>query len=152
MLNTRRPRLPFDQLVEKGPDCWTWVGPISTSGYGRYKHAYAHRWSYEQHVGPIPEGLHIDHLCRNRLCVNPAHLEAVTQAENNRRSMAPRIILWRENRCHRGHDLNEAYVDRKGFRSCRACVAIRRSGTCDICGKPQTMLKRHKSLRHGVDS
>jgi hypothetical protein len=68
--------------------CWVWLGSRSPEGYGRIGVAYAHRISYERHVGPIPEDLHIDHLCRNKTCVNPEHLEPVTQAENQRRATA----------------------------------------------------------------
>lgn len=72
--------------------CWQWVGSMAVNGYGRYGYpsAYAHRLMYELIVGPIPEGLVIDHLCRNRGCVNPAHLECVTLAENVKRGAASR--------------------------------------------------------------
>lgn len=70
--------------------CVEWTGHVSkTTGYGQFgddkKLYYVHRWSYQHFVGPIPEGAHIDHLCNNRRCVRPDHLEAVTQAENNQR-------------------------------------------------------------------
>lgn len=76
--------------------CWNWLGPLSKAGYalgtvqrsqgGIVRQAVAHRMFYEEAKGPIPEGLVLDHLCRNRRCVNPDHLEPVTQVVNRRRS------------------------------------------------------------------
>lgn len=72
--------------------CIEYTGKVDRNGYGqihtRYRHMGAHRAAYEHYVGPIPDGLHIDHLCRNKLCVRPDHLEPVTAAENNRRKVA----------------------------------------------------------------
>jgi endogenous inhibitor of DNA gyrase (YacG/DUF329 family) len=82
---TAKDQLSKYRIVE---DCWLWEG-CTRGGYGRLKidgkMSEAHRASYEYHVGKIPEGLVLDHLCRNRSCINPAHLEPVTTAENIRR-------------------------------------------------------------------
>jgi hypothetical protein len=71
---------------EEVDGCWIWRGRIDPNGYGTIGRNFAHRVMYERHVGPIPKGLHLDHLCRVRSCVNPKHLEAVSCAENVRRS------------------------------------------------------------------
>jgi hypothetical protein len=80
--------------------CWLWTAQIHPEGYGRTTIArrklYAHRVSYQLFVGPIPDGLEIDHLCRNRACVNPAHLEAVTHRENILRGNGPCAIKHRQ--------------------------------------------------------
>ena len=95
--NPRGTRLTLDEkmtlLIDKdrSDGCWLWRGKCLASGYGYLsvegQTTFAHRVSYEYHVGPIPEGLHIDHLCRVRNCVNPEHLEPVTHKENHRRGM-----------------------------------------------------------------
>lgn len=81
----------FWAKVEKRDDgCWFWTGSKLPAGYGHFAKGLAHRWSYEQFVGPIPEGLTIDHLCVNPSCVNPEHMEPVTASENSRRAVARR--------------------------------------------------------------
>ena len=77
----------FWRFVAKTDTCWLWTG-ATASGYGLFwdeRQVRAHRWAYESEVGPIPEGLQLDHLCRVPLCVRPDHLEPVTGAENMRR-------------------------------------------------------------------
>ena len=86
-----------------------------------------HRLTYELIRGPIPEGLQIDHLCRVRACVNPNHMELVTQSENIRRGMAPSAINARKTHCYKGHPFSEenTYVSPKGERYCRTCGVAR---------------------------
>ncbi|WP_375791707.1 HNH endonuclease signature motif containing protein [Actinoplanes campanulatus] len=93
----------------------------------------AHRYSYESLIGPIPDGLTIDHLCRNRPCINPDHLEPVTQAENNRRvpvevrRLSARVPRPPRTTCKHGHPLSgeNLYVSPGGHRACRTCAKRR---------------------------
>jgi len=82
-----------DERPELGA-CWVWTACLSDTGYGWFGseiESNAHRWSWRHVHGPIPEGLHLDHLCRNRRCVNPMHLEPVSNAENVRRGAAAKL-------------------------------------------------------------
>lgn len=114
-----------------GP-CWLWTGRLD-AGYGRMYLASgagrvgAHRFSYELHISPIPEGLHIDHLCRTPACVNPAHLEPVTPLENTLRGAGPSALNARKTHCLRGHLFDESNTRwRTDFkRSCRTCETER---------------------------
>lgn len=108
----------FWNHVEDVGDCWNWTGGTNKGGYGLYTLG-AHRFSYLTTVGPIPEGLHLDHLCRNVLCVNPEHLEPITQAENNKRQGAAIT------HCPRGHEYDSinTYYDPRGGRQCKPCRA-----------------------------
>ena len=113
--------------------CWNWLGELSGSGYGRItidsKKISAHRYFYETIIGEIPKGLELDHLCSNKKCVNPLHLEPVTRSENMKRAGAIRV----KNRpnCPKGHEYNgkNLYInkDRKNnkmWRACRKCRAL----------------------------
>lgn len=119
------------EITEDG--CWLWKGTISTNGYGRFAvngtTRPAHRIIYEILVGPIPEGLTIDHLCRVRHCVRPDHLEPVTQYVNQSRGTSPVSINTNKTHCKRGHPFSEANTRwvRGKYRVCRACDAIRAS-------------------------
>lgn len=103
--------------------CWEWLGSKAPNGYTRFwwngRKGLAHRFAYETFIGPIPEGLEIDHKCRNRGCVNPDHLDLVTRSENTRRGLAG----IKRAHCKRGHPFNETntYIDPRGRRSCRLC-------------------------------
>lgn len=113
------------KVDRRGPDeCWLWQASLA-AGYGQFfrdlsqRSAPAHRVAYELLVGPIPDGLHLDHLCRVTQCVNPAHLEPVTSAENTRRG-GPAT----KTECVNGHPLDEVNTYRDpatGRRACRIC-------------------------------
>ena len=114
--------------------CWRWTGSRIPNGYGNFRGyesrmVMAHRFAYEEFVGPIPDGLQIDHLCRNKWCVNPEHLEPVTNRENQLRGEAPMVALHIAGVCIRGHTGPFSYVnasDGRRRRKCRTCEAIRR--------------------------
>jgi hypothetical protein len=121
-------------FADRPDECWPWPGAVNNWGYGyttvgdgtaRGRNVMVHREAYARLVGPIPEGMQIDHLCRNRLCMNPRHLEPVTIAENVLRGAGPGAINRRKTHCYRGHEFtpeNTFYVGReKKERRCKVC-------------------------------
>lgn len=116
--------MTFWSKVEKTDSCWLWTGSLHSLGYARAwvdgTRVYAHRYAYEETVGPIPDGLDLDHLCRVRHCVNPDHLEPVTRAENLRRSPSQvSAVNARKTHCPQGHEYSGR--DKRGWRECRTC-------------------------------
>ena len=108
--------------------CWLWSGYVQKSGYASYtkmvdgKRPLAHRFTYEALVGPIPEGMVLDHLCRNRACVNPSHLEPVSMQENILRGEGFAATNAQKTHCKHGHPFDDenTWVYR-GLRHCRTC-------------------------------
>lgn len=118
----------FNKIKIDKNGCWIWMAGTDKDGYGTYspyrKKVRAHRYSYELFKGKIPNGLVIDHLCKNTSCVNPYHLEVVTNKENILRGNCPSAINSRKKYCKNGHLLSgeNLYIQEKtGKRFCREC-------------------------------
>ena len=116
--------LRFWAKVQKTDTCWIWTANKNRKGYGRFllkgRLVVPHRYSYELLKGQIPDGMQIDHLCRNTLCVNPEHLEAVEGIVNIRRG---RVLRKPQNTCKRGHPLSgdNLYIGTGNRRVCKEC-------------------------------
>lgn len=117
----------FWSYVEKTDNCWLWKRSVNKDGYGNFSCkgtvVKAHRFSYLLNH-EIKDGLQLDHLCRNRSCVKPEHLEPVTQAENLKRG-----IYWQtlKTHCKHGHpfSVENTYITKQGWRMCKTCGRIR---------------------------
>ena len=121
----------FWAKVDKSGTCWIWTAARNAFGYGKFSmgHArwiFAHRFAYETFRGPIPATLVIDHLCRNPSCVNPAHLEPVTNRENQLRGVGFAARHAAKTHCDHGHEFTpeNTYTGYKG-RACRECHRLR---------------------------
>lgn len=148
---TPHQRFTRKYVVNLETRCWIWQG-CSSRGYPQFtvnaRTVYAHRWAYERHVGPIPRGMQLDHLCANTMCVNPEHLEPVQPWVNLHRGNTFQAHNAQKTHCKRGHPLSgpNLYVRRDGGRVCRACRSAWRKAhprpadkyhetrTCTICG------------------
>lgn len=116
----------FCNRIEFTMGCWNWTGRTN----GKYpviplsnrKSGYAHRWSHEYYIGPIPDGYEVDHLCFNIICVNPLHLEAVTKKVNMERTRKATKTI-----CNNGHKYTKqnTYIKPNGCRDCRECRRAR---------------------------
>ena len=123
-----------DGLVheETNSGCWLLESAPNSNGYGRIQidgvRGLAHRVMYEHHVGTVPEGLDLDHLCRNRECCNPSHLEPVTRRENLMRGETIPAMHAAKTHCKRGHEFSpeNTYVRKNGTRWCKRCASLRR--------------------------
>ena len=119
----------FWSKIKKTRTCWNWIAALRNK-YGALlinkSFKYAHRLTYEAFISLIPKGLTIDHLCRNKLCVNPKHLEAVTLAVNKERGNSPAAINTRKTHCHNGHEFTRenTIVNKIGKRRCRTCHKV----------------------------
>lgn len=119
---------PFEEKFVKTDTCWNWIGAITSRGYGNFRSKLAHRVSYEKYVGTIPDGLTLDHMCDNKLCVNPEHLEPKTQYENNMRGSSATALNARKDVCVNGHPLHGDHIK----------IVNRKDGTrrkCQLCQK-----------------
>ncbi|HEY9413733.1 MAG TPA: HNH endonuclease signature motif containing protein [Pseudonocardia sp.] len=145
----------FFAKVNKTSSCWHWTGTLNKEGYGSFstrgKTSPAHRFAYQLLVGPVPDGLQVDHLCHgwdddcaggstclHRRCVNPEHLEPVPAGVNNARGNSPSAAASRRTHCPRGHAYDETNtaITAAGWRRCRECrrfTEAKRSA-----GKPRT--------------
>lgn len=144
----------WSKFVILSNGCWQWTGGVRPNRYGRQRvnnvTYQVHRLAYELAVGPIPDGLHLDHLCRNTLCINPLHLEPVTCRENLMRGIGPASVNSKKTHCNHGHPFDEinTSIKRNGHRRCRACERLRREAWRRRRGQPPFTRRLYCSCNH----
>lgn len=149
----------FWERVDKSGECWIWTAGKTVGGYGVFsfgknKQDMAHRWSYKKFVGPIPDGLFIDHLCRNRACVRPSHLEPVTNRENILRGTGFSARHAAKTQCSNGHEFtpeNTKIMRRNGVfrrRICRICHRKRWNAWYAKSRSKQSLRERIAAAEH----
>src|SRR6516165_5484147 len=140
------PKIPLEERFAKSTKkdcetgCWIWLKGTDIHGYAKIKYERRTRKAasvaYEFYVGPVPKGLELDHLCHNKLCVNPEHLQAVTHSENLRRRRP--FTRYKNNKCKRGHILPPLHERNK-------------NGSCPICYKEYQAEWKAKNKQYEVD-
>lgn len=118
-------------LSEITNGCWSWMGSLYRNGYGKYgaRGYMAHRIAYELTKGSVPEDMCLDHVCKNRSCINHEHLEVVTLVENVMRGESQHAINARKTHCVNGHEFTEENTYRRRDRQTRECKACRKNTT-----------------------
>lgn len=138
----------FWERVVKTNTCWNWIGYITSTGYGLIKYEkntiHAHRLSLSIHNIELKKDLVIDHLCRNRKCVNPNHLEQVSLRENTLRGYGAPAVNKRKKECLNGHSFDEknTFHTKIGTRQCRTCRKIRSNFYSSLKNRDQSLLKQ----------
>lgn len=131
-MRTPLERFEDKYIPEPNSGCWLWTASVRHLSYGQFwdgeSIVFAHRWSYEHHIGPVPKGLVLDHLCRVPLCVNPDHLEPVTQRENVLRGVGIPAKNIQKTHCPKGHPYkgDNLLIRAEKWRGCRTCEKRRK--------------------------
>lgn len=126
------PEKIFAQIQKTENGCWLWTGRIITYGYPiifkprtidhKKSSILVHRWIYQQYKGQIPKGFDVHHVCNNKVCVNPNHLEALDRNTHLKKGNSPSTVNSKKTHCNRGHSLDNAYIEKpNGKRHCIIC-------------------------------
>ncbi len=156
-------------VIDETTGCWNYqrkssragYGCLSTSNFGSIREQYVHRIMYRFLKGDIPDGMHIDHLCRNRICANPMHLEVVTCAVNVLRGEGPCAMNARKTHCSKGHPLDghnlilKKRAGGKPYRMCRKCIYARNKAyylAKDVAARKRARYRKRKEQLAGPNA